>query len=72
MATKKPRTNLAKQVSAKASKPSTYAAISGLAGSVAAALMPFSPMGALIATLVGIAAGAVGTFKGVPTEQEAP
>lgn len=78
MATKKPRTNLSKQVSAKASKPSTYAAISGLAAGLGGILSVIFPMHALaingVAAAVGVIAGSVGTFKGVPANEmpEAP
>jgi len=57
-----------RQVKAKAQKPSTYAAISGLA----AGLAPLFPQYAPFIAAVGLVAGAVGTFKGVPAESEAP
>ncbi len=69
---KKARSAAAAQVAAKAQKPSTYAAVSGLAaglGPVLAALFPAHTAVILAAaSAVGVIAGAVGTFKGVPVE----
>lgn len=74
--TKKPRSNLAKQVSAKSKKPSTYAAAGVLMTGIGGLLSAIFPVHALaitgVAAALGTVVGAVGTFKGVPTDQEAP
>lgn len=59
-----------RQVKAKAKKPSTYAAIAGLA----AGLAPLFPQYAAALTALGVVAGTVGTFLPDPltSRAEAP